>query len=469
MCNRVQIEVEVWRLIILRRNASEFLVFETDSGLFLPRVEIPAHTRLAQTLNDQVKALWGLEVYSLYPLPANTPAPGSPIARYHVIEALQHEAAAPPAAQWIPIRVPMEGRFIESEDFAAVQTWIKNLANRSSTGLSAFDRPGWFLILKDWVQKTLRPFQMTLTGDFVQFNASATFSLIRFATDGDAVWFKAVGEPNTREFPLTIALSELFPGYTPRLLATEPRWNAWLAEEVPGVRLAECDDTAAWKNAARDLAALQIASVQMTDHILECESRDMRSDALLARVVPFFAMLRELMKGQTNPLPTRLLPEDLAQLESDTRNALSDLRQEGVPNSLGHLDLNPGNIIVCAGRTVFLDWAEASVGHPFFSFAHLLEHFRRNFQAGPDGPACLIREYTEVWKSRGYCNNPEKSICLAIFLAIFVHAVSTDPWRDPRQLLQPRVAGYYRSLARRMKSYASRIRFGATRPSEVWA
>ena len=85
MGNRIQVENDVWRLIILRRNASEFLVFETDSCFRLPRVEIPAHTRLAQALNDQVKALWGLQVYSLYPLPPNTSTPGGPIARYHVV------------------------------------------------------------------------------------------------------------------------------------------------------------------------------------------------------------------------------------------------------------------------------------------------------------------------------------------------------------------------------------------------
>jgi len=43
-------------------------------------------------------------------------------------------------------------------------------------------------------------------------------------------------------------------------------------------------------------------------------------------------------------------------------------------------------------------------------------------------------------------------------LAIFAHAVSTDLWRDSRRMLEPATAGYYRSLARRMKRYRDQVR-----------
>src|SRR5256886_9285725 len=47
---------------------------------------------------------------------------------YHVIEALGHETPAPHEARWISITDVKEGCFVEFRDFAAVQTWIDNLA-----------------------------------------------------------------------------------------------------------------------------------------------------------------------------------------------------------------------------------------------------------------------------------------------------------------------------------------------------
>ena len=468
MCKSVQVEMGHWRVILLRRNASELLVFQTVSGLNLPRVDIPAHGRVAQSLNAQVKARWGLDVYSLYPLPA-TNVSGATVP-YHVIEALGHETPTPHEARWISITDVKEGCFVEFRDFAAVQTWIDNLARGNTNGhRSPFEKPGWFPVLRSLIQEAIQAVPLTLSGGFLQLNASPCFSLIRFETDSDAIWFKAVGEPNTREFALTVRLSSKLPSYTPRVLATQPLWNAWITLELPGLRLSQTDDLSAWGNAARDLARMQVASVEMAEDILACQARDIRFDTLLGQVRPFFAQLHELMERQPKSPPPRLSPPELTQLELDTHDALLALQREGIPDSLGHLDLNPENIIALHDHTVFLDWAEGSVGHPFFSFAYLLEHFLRSFDGNTQGQSCLIRAYTEVWESTRFVGNPEKMLSTSAFLAVFAHAVSTDLWRDDRKLSEPAVAGYYRSLARRMKRYGDRIRGGISSVSEVFA
>jgi hypothetical protein len=54
-------------------------------------------------------------------------------------------------------------------------------------------------------------------------------------------------------------------------------------------------------------------------------------------------------------------------------------------------------------------------------------------------------------------------------LAIFAHGVSTDLWRDSRRMLEPATAGYYRSLARRMKRYRDRVQDGVSSVSELFA
>jgi Phosphotransferase enzyme family len=468
MRNSIHLEMEPWRVILLRRNASELLAFQTEFGLSLPRVEIPMHTRVAEALNREIKMLWDLDVYSLYPLPTMTN--GVANARCHLVEALQHNAVAPQTGLWVPIRDGKGSQFADSADTTAVQAWIHRLDSGNANGnCSPFERPGWLLVLQALVQEALQTISLKLNGHFVQFNASPSFSLIRFETDSDAVWFKAVGEPNEREFSLTVALSSLLPSYTPRVIATQPLWNAWTALEVPGNRLSQSHGLSAWCNAARDLARMQVASIEMTDVILDGRPRDVRIGTLVGQVAPFFARLRELMDCQPTSPPARLSRQEISQLEQDTYEALLTLQRERFPDALGHLDLNPENIIAAPGRTVFLDWAEGSVGHPLFSFAYLLEHFRSALDRTAQSRSRLVREYAGVWESARSIGICDKTLAISTFLAVFVHAVSTDTWRDDALLQQPGIAGYYRSLARRMKRYAERVGEGSSGVWELFA
>ncbi len=159
------------------------------------------------------------------------------------------------------------------------------------------------------------------------------------------------------------------------------------------------------------------------------------------------------MARQTKTVPARLSPRELARLKIDLQNALGVLQDESIPDSLGHMDLNPENVIVLSDRTIFLDWAEASVGHPFFTFAYLLEYFRKTFGENPQGRGLLIAEYARVWESSGAFDNLAETLRESILVAIFAHAVSTDVWRDARKIHESGMAGYYRSLGRRMKAY----------------
>jgi hypothetical protein len=464
MSESVPVNSVPWRVILLRRNASELLVFETKSGLFLPTAEIPAHSRTAQALNTEIKALWRIAVYALYPVEL---IDIGPTIRYHVVEALQHDAEAPPSARWVSTSDSSRLCFTESSDFAAVQMW-RHARKETNTSHPPFDKPGWFFAVKDFVQDSIQNIPLRLTGQFLQSNASPSFSLIRFETDGDAIWFKAVGEPNTREFPLTVFVSSKLPAFSPRVLATRPLWNAWVMLEIAGKPLAETENLSAWCNAARNLARMQIASIEMIDGILRSEPRDVRTTALLGQVEPFFALMREWMDRQTKTTPARLSLSDIDQLECDTRDALLALQQERIPDTLGHLDLNPENVMTANGGTVFLDWAEGCIGHPFLSFAHLLEYFLGTFGNNAREKSTLIHAYLDVWEPLRLTDAPETTLSTSLFLAIFAHAVSNDLWRDSRRMLEPATAGYYRSLARRMKRYRDQARNGVSSVSEMF-
>jgi hypothetical protein len=466
MGKTVPANMEVWRVVLLRRNAREFLVFETDSGVRLPTVEIPTQSRVALELNARIKTLWDFDVYSLYPIPV---ADAPPTARYHVVEALHHDEIAPETARWISLRDAENFQFSERSDFVAVHICRASLTKRNANGsLCPFESPGWFFALKELVQDAARTIPLTLNGKFLQFTAGASCSLIRFETNREAVWFKAVGEPNTREFPLTVLLSSRLPDYLPQILATQPHWNAWIMPAVPGITLSQAADPSLWSNAARDLARLQIASIEIVGDVLDYKARDVRAGTLLEEVEPFFRLMRALMEQQTKSAPPRLSLSELETLEFNTRETLFALQRERVPDTVGNLDLNPDNVIALSQSTVFLDWAETSVGHPFFSLAHLLEHRRAYVRNPSDWDEHLVPTYLAEWMKHWSFSNPNRILCLAVFLAVFAHAVSTDGWRDGSAVRDPRMAGYYRSLTRRMKSYGDRLGSGASRVSEMF-
>ena len=299
---------------------------------------------------------------------------------YEIMEPIGPDAEAPREKEWVAVDSLVENCFRDPGDFHAVRRAIaQSMSQSEGTPRGPFGGLGWFPDLQRWVQEEIKPNGLHLNGKFRQLNACSTFSLIRFETDGPAVWFKSVGAPNQREYPVTLALTRSFSRFVPQIIATRPEWNGWLAREAEGSLLNDCSATASWEAAAADLAELQISSLGRSLHLLAPGARDLRALALTGQVDPFFRAMAELMERQTKIPPAVLSREELRCLSARVQDALAVLEDTGIPTTLGHMDINPGNIVCSPTGCVFLDWAEAFVGHPFLTFEYLLEHFRRAF------------------------------------------------------------------------------------------
>jgi hypothetical protein len=282
--------------------------------------------------------------------------------------------------------------------------------------------------------------------------------LVRFETSGPAVWFKAVGNPNLREFPITLALARLVPQYIPPILAARPQWNGWLALEVEGANLGETQDAQHWNTAASALARLQIESIGRFGTFVDSGARDLRASALLNLVRPFLDAMGQLMEKQTKVPPPILSRSELTLLGEQIEEALSLSPDFGIPDALGHLDLNPGNVIVSENHSVFLDWAEAYVGNPLFSFQYLVEHFRRMACMNVTAESGLTSAYAAGWQSLVSPKNLADALVFAPMLAAFASAAVNDTWSDEARLRDPKLAGYLRSLTRRMYREANRLK-----------
>jgi hypothetical protein len=254
-----------------------------------------------------------------------------------------------------------------------------------------------------------------------------------------------------------LALAELFPQYVPPLLATQPACHGWLMPDAGGPPLNEVEDSSAWKCAATALADLQVASIGAIDDLLDAGCRDLRAGTLLGLVDPFFEVIVHLMEQQTNVPPRILSRHEVSDLGKTLKNALRCLESLGIPDTLGHSDFNPGNILVGSERCVFIDWAEGHVSHPFLTFEYLISHIRKDYPALVQFEDPIRSSYAQRWQSVYLAELVSEAFLFSPLVAVFAYAVAGNSWREPERLKIPHVPGYLRSLTRRMKQEADSV------------
>ena len=453
-----QSDRETYRAIVLGQGGNELLLKPAGESFLLLSVAIPRWQRLAENMTVAIRNEWGQEAICLFNPDVSSPVTATNDHNYQVMEC-SGPARPHPGAEWVHVSSLSERIFADTADQLAVQRSLAACArDAGAAALEPFARLGWFRELQGWIEEVIGPLGFHLTGSFSQLNASPSFSLVRFETCGPAVWFKAVGIPNLREFPITLALARLLPQYLPPILAARQEWNGWLALEVEGTNLGETQETQHWNTATSGLAKLQIESIGRCGTLVDSGARDLRASALLKLVRPFLDAMGQLMEKQTKVSPRVLPRRELVLLGEQIEEALCLSTDFGIPDALGHLDLNPGNVIVSEGESVFLDWAEAYVGNPLFSFQYLVEHFRRMAGADVTAESGLTSAYTEEWLSLVSPENLASALALAPMLAVFAYAAVNDTWSDEARLRDPNLAGYLRSLTRRMHREANRLR-----------
>jgi len=234
------------------------------------------------------------------------------------------------------------------------------------------------------------------------------------------------------------------------VLAARPEWHGWLTKEFGGAALDTFANVSFWESSVRALGELQTESVGLVDQLLTAGCRDLRCPALLELVDPFLEVMAELMKVQTKTPPMPLGRGDLLTLATHIKHAIAALAELEIPDTLGHLDLNPGNILSSAERCVFLDWADAYVGSPFLTFEYLRAYVCRERHNTALLESALARSYAEQWTSHLAPETIVKAYELGRLVAIFAYAGGTELWRDPAHVHECHIAGYFRSLTRRM-------------------
>jgi hypothetical protein len=437
--------MEPWRVIVGRYNGSEVLVLADRDGFSLPEALVPRTERTAWHLNQQIARKCGLRVVSILPLEIEPAA-----ANYYVAETVSPETPLPAGASWAGLAPLARNAFQDGEDFDAITQGLK-LASRPAAEPGPFSCFGWFENLAKWVEDIAASHGLNWNGNFEQFHAAASFSLIRFETSPHALWFKAVGEPNTREYQITQTLAERLPGYVPRLLAVQPKWNGWLAEECPGKTLDAISDVKLWHQAARTLAQLQIESVPHRDALLCAGAHPLTSVLSDTAIERFLRVSRELFLEETSHETPGLCADDLIAIAVRGREFLNFLGALDIPDAVGHLDLNAGNVIVAPGHCAFLDWAEGYIGFPFLTFEYLLQAFRRKIGRDSPDESGVVEAYLAAWEHSLSRALVREAWAFTPFLALLAYTLRSIAASEPYLGGTPSLANYVRSLARKLK------------------
>ncbi len=439
-------QLEPYGLVIFNTLGTSVLV--TDGRL--PAISIPQFTRPAEQITATIGQHWQLQTVLLSSRTADVRGDG-----YAVLEALEENWVPGPDMKWCDVKevdrelAPAEASQVRSSHARAIQPY-------SALDSEPFARLGWAQRIRAWAAFEAGKRGISLAG-MSQWNGSETFALIRFQGRPRSVWFKAVGSPNRHEFPITLTLAQLFPGYVPPVLSSDSAVNGWLMEEIGQKTLAATEDLEMWTLCVERLAALQASSVPLISQLLDIGCRDLRVPALAKMVVPFMEATGDLMRQQKKISPAPLTPAELFALREYLTQALDALGQTGLPDTLGHTDFNPGNVLLEGKTCAFTDWAEAHVACPFLTVQYLLAHMDR-MRMPRTMQRALLERHIMSWQSLSSRADLRRASRFASLVAVFAYGVSLESWRNTPQPPDESGAAYLRSLARRMKKEADLLR-----------
>jgi hypothetical protein len=215
------------------------------------------------------------------------------------------------------------------------------------------------------------------------WNLSAIWRLD--AAGAPVAWLKQVPAFFAHEAAVLGLVGGVAPGLVPPVLAADQQGRTLLAH-VPGEDRFEAGaDFCAL--VAEDFHPLQAHFVGRIDDLLAAGAPDGRPDpAAYARLAePFYDSidgLRELVGG----LPDRL----------------AEAAECGLPDTLVHGDLHPGNVRSDGDMRVIMDWGDATIGSPVFDIMRLT--------GGLADPAPLIEAWERRWRETAPGSDPRRAL-----------------------------------------------------------
>ena len=338
-------------------------------GLRLPAfASDDRHTAEVDYINLAARERFGLLTTVLRSLRHSDPL-GEVVVRVHELEAHGDATPLPAGMHWCG-RNELSSR-AGGEDEEAIAEWLADGVAPPVVDGREWTLPGWFEEVCGWIERALMNAGVREVHEIVQLRAwtSSCVLLVR-AGPGD-FYFKAVAESIRHECAVTAYLARHFPDAVARIVVTQPERRWFLMAALEGQKLEDIADVTAWERAAAMYARLQLACMsRLRDlHALGCPPRGL--DALAAEIDPLIADVAALQPGEPNGLSASEV-DRLRALAPELRRRCERLADYGIPLTIEHGDLWPGNFLVDDTTCAIIDWEDVAIGHPFLSLAPLI-------------------------------------------------------------------------------------------------
>jgi hypothetical protein len=294
-------------------------------------------------------------------------------------------------------------------------------------GIPPWRDPRWVADADEWIGAECARAGLARTGPALA--RARPFSVVaRVPTADGTVWFKASPPASGFEPALLAALAAWHPETFTAPVAVDVE-RAWSLTRDGGPTLREQQsvtaDASTWYATVRGYAQLQLGLARRVPDLLALGLPDLRP-----RSVPrqFEKLLADPVTERVIDTPdgiTRAQYYDLRTLAPRLRDWCGELDDLGIPASLDHADVHPGNIFA-ATRTPF-DWGDAAVAHPFASLQVALRTAAQQAGLRPLSPelAVLTESYLEPWLDAGYPRAvADRSLSLALRVAPLARALT---------------------------------------------
>jgi aminoglycoside phosphotransferase (APT) family kinase protein len=272
----------------------------------------------------------------------------------------------------------------------------------------AWFRRGWYDEVDAWIDAELAGRGRARTGPTVPRKVWSFSAVLEVPADPTPVWFKGSSRHFHAEPALTRLVAGMLPEHAPPLIAVDEDRGWLLMEEMAGAdeEQAEAPPTGLGVAAGRIAATLHLRSL---DHLEDIEALGVPVRGVVETMHAFDEVLA------TSVELDQLTAEELAAARGardDLRAAADELASMGLPETLIHGDLHPGNVALDGDSLVLYDWSDAAVSHPLLDLAHLSHRL-------PDDEAAQAHAaYAEVWRSA----YPDVDYDRALLLAAHVNA-----------------------------------------------
>jgi aminoglycoside phosphotransferase (APT) family kinase protein len=250
-------------------------------------------------------------------------------------------------------------------------------------------RPGWYDEVETWVDEHLAASGRRRTGVMRISRVWSISGVIRVPADSGDVWFKAASDMFRDEAALHRVLARHFPDDVPTLVAVDVDRGWLLMEAMQG---AGDSDRAPGSEAAvaRRWGVVQVAALDVLAELIEAGA-PVRDAA--ATAAGFRRVLEE------SPELTRLTREERAALDDvvdDVERCVHELWGCGLPDTLSHGDLHPGNVAFDGEVLRVFDLTDCCVSHPLLDGYHLA-HFDKREPSESELFAAYLRPWREAF------------------------------------------------------------------------